>query len=927
MISFLFLENPKKETKPSAVVTQNGPSNKIVQSDARNLGVMSIPEQVLANARKNKGQYQNYYGFVGIEPKLLNIIDEKNIHLHYNKPQPSKIVTTTNRFSIEKLHPSSKPIAATSRFSIEKPQDSEFIPREEYDIFKGQNQMHIDIYQPRNNIPDSVNYMHVMPAGPTALYGEVKDLIGHNGFSGKRTDIVPSVNEIKTNIPQTFQAKPNLNLYHRAPVIRNENRELPLAPKAYLDAIRSLGIDMATSVKSNLPNPYQKYATILSPMESTVKVAGPSELNHVFKKGPVIKPKPLPVSPRLEPPVTNQNNPKWFQWQKGLAQVQGGTYTNTRSNTLQRNDLGSVNANTHVQSSQNSKGGTQIKQRQVPRLLQQNMNYIDPRWFQWQKGLAQVQGGTYTNTHSNTLQRNDPGSVNTNTHVQSSQNSKGGTQIKQRNNPAIPVSTSNPSNAAAFFASLISRNSPPDKKQVHTTTHNHQWGYGNGQGNGQGIGTPSASGSGGGWGAGGPLNQQMSLPGWSGNPSNGPPWGEKAQEAQQQAQQQAAPPQQRATFQASSNLNHQVPSNLPPNARSIWNTYLLQKAFKQKTWLSMQQKVPSPVLSQHFARQLQPNGNLAYDASSFDPVSLKSKFTMVQGKRSKIPPRATHVLPFLDSRSLLQKKQSQSDMHTDATNIAESSVQINPASGGSNMKVAQHTWGYGNGNGEGNGVGSPGGQGQGGGWGAGGPTKQNTWLPGQQSRKDYIRGQLPLAQFSFDKTVAQKGTRFNMAAKQQVPFTSAVKYDNRVQMIKSGIPITSTMNYYNSQLHRLNNPELLPYRAYYRDVRSTFPDFLRTNIPVTYTSLSYPFLSQNNNNQRTFANYTQGTLATSPAPSGQAISKLNEVYHNNSLIDNKHSPKKENKHFQSFKKSTSVQKKSRQRVKKRQTQKQRLAPR
>ena len=909
------------------MIAQNDPLNKIVQSDVRNLDVTSIPEQVMSNARKNKGQYQNYYGFVGIEPKLLNIIDEKNIHLHYNKPQPSKIVTTTNRFSIEKLHPSSKPTAATSRFSIEKPQNSEFIPREEYDIFKGQNQMHIDIYQPRNNIPDSVNYMHVMPAGPTALYGEVKDLIGHNGFSGKRTDILPSVNEIKTNVPHFFQAKPNLNLYHRAPVIRNENRELPLAPKAYLDAIRSLGVDMAASVKSNLPNLYQKYATILSPMESTVKVAGPSELNHVFKKGPVVKPKFPPASPKLEALVANQNDPKWFQWQKGLAQVQGGTYTNMYSNTLQRNYPVSVNANTYVQSSQNSKGGTQIKQRQIPTLLQQNLNYIDPRWFQWQKGLAQVQGGTYTNTHSNTLQRNDPGSVNANTHVQSSQNSKGGTQIKQRTNPPILAAVSNPSNAAAFFASLISRNSPPDKKQVHTTTHNHQWGYGNGQGNGQGIGTPSASGSGGGWGAGGPLNQQMSLPGWSGNPSNGPPWGEKEQEAQQQAQQQAAPPQQRGTFQALRNLNKQAPSSLPPNARSIWNTYLLQKALKQRSWLSMQQKVPSSILSQHFARQLQPNGNLAYQAYSLDPISLKSKYPMAQDKRSEIPPRATHILPFLDSQSLLQKKQSQSDMHTDATNIAESSVQINPASGGSNMKVAQHTWGYGNGNGEGNGVGSPGGQGQGGGWGAGGPTKQNTWLPGQQSRKDYIGGQLPLAQFSFDKTNGQKSTRFNMATKQQVPFTSAVKKDKKVQMIKSGIPITPAMNYYNSQLHRLNNPELLSYRAYYRDVRSIFPDLLRTNIPVNYTSLSNPFLDQNVNRKRTFANYTRGTLATSPALIGKAISKLNEVYHSNSSIVSRHSPKKENKHVQSFKKSTSVQKKSRQRLKKRQMQKRRLAPR
>lgn len=55
----------------------------------------------------------------------------------------------------------------------------------------------------------------------------------------------------------------------------------------------------------------------------------------------------------------------------------------------------------------------------------------DPRWFTWTQGLAQTSGKTHTNTHSNSLQRNDPGVVATDTHVQSSQGSQSNTNVQQ----------------------------------------------------------------------------------------------------------------------------------------------------------------------------------------------------------------------------------------------------------------------------------------------------------------------------------------------------------------------------------------------------------------------------------------------------------------------------------------------------------------
>ncbi|XP_057309168.1 uncharacterized protein LOC130647358 isoform X2 [Hydractinia symbiolongicarpus] len=540
------------------------PSSKHEVTGVTNAASLLVKET--SSAQKDPGRFQNYMGYTSKE-KPQRVVTE-----------PGQALAFTNKPVAEQVT-----VPGSQRYRIARP------PQGNQWLLPARNQV------PSRHINED----------PRVLYGEVREFLNHDRyFNGDKRTGVLQPNEI-----EDLEKKLNIKLkpyvrarFHHAPVIRNENKELPFGPHAYLNYPKTQfgGQPMLPSVaKSTFPGPpipplaLFKHGSVPSFREKVhkaVKVSGPSaflvDQNIGFKKSPV---------------------PKF---------VPQGPFPNPNANPYHRNPAAA-----------------------------------DPRWFTWTKGLASTAGGTHSNTHSNTLQRNDPGTANADTHVQSSQNAGGKTNVKQMYNLPAQYST--------LYQNQFPQNAPAQTKQVHTENHNHQWGFGNGNGNGNGVGTPGGSGSGGGWGSGGPLSQKINLPGWDGNPPDGPPWGDKAEEARAKQQQQQQQQQQQKSFVAINNPPAAVPT-FPANARELWNRYIAQK------------------------------------------------------------------------------KQSTSEMHTDATNIASSGVKINPANG-QHVGVQNHQWGYGNGNGDANGHGEGGGTGDAGGWGAGGPVKQNTWLPGQQQQpKNFI---------------------------------------------------------------------------------------------------------------------------------------------------------------------------------------------
>ena len=371
---------------------------------------------------------------------------------------------------------------------------------------------------------------------------------------------------------------------------------------------------------------------------------------------------------------------------------------------------------------------------QIASINNKPANQLDPRWFGWTQGLAQTQGTSKTNTHSNSLQKNDPGTVETNTHVTSTQNSEGQTDVKQMFGGGFP-SPPYTSNFHGYPPQLqqqqqlqqaqrtaaVTRNFRPQAivnfqqqnqqlntfargyqpqlkisnflkqqqqqqqeaqkrkqiqmnqlnqllqqqraaaaqaRQINTVTHNHQWGYGNGNGNGHGTGSQGASGSGGGWGTGGPLSQNINLPGWGGNPPEGPPKEPKSDDQQQRSNLIA------------NKLYNIATHPLPAKTMALWNAYI-QAVVSSQT-----------------------------DSSA-------------------------------------TTRQSVSDAHADTTNEAASGVVINPTNG-NHVAASNHQWGFGNGNGIAHGAGKGGGDANGGGWGAGGPTHQTTRISQPNGRRSFI---------------------------------------------------------------------------------------------------------------------------------------------------------------------------------------------
>merc|ERR1719457_292141 len=127
--------------------------------------------------------------------------------------------------------------------------------------------------------------MSVMPNGPTSMVAEVQGLLTTE-LGQKRMQIHPNTKGESRG--KSLIAKNNANTfahYHRAPVVRNENKVLPFGPHAYFQQ-NSVRPGLA---RSSFPQPANQNAA-----------------------GPPRKP-----------------NPRWFSWTKGLATTQGTTTTNT----------------------------------------------------------------------------------------------------------------------------------------------------------------------------------------------------------------------------------------------------------------------------------------------------------------------------------------------------------------------------------------------------------------------------------------------------------------------------------------------------------------------------------------------------------------------------------------------------------------------
>ena len=526
-------------------------------------------------------------------------------------------------------------------------------------------------------------YENIMPNGPSALYSEMRELLQNEGLlDQEKRGQVSKINEqslLDIEKKLNIKLKPNIkSRYSHAPIIRNDNRELPFSPHAYFNSVDNIpGVS-----KSTLPE---------NPDDSKVNIVGPTAFmfNHDISpqsmdfQSELLK-QPFKLDQKVGP------DPRWFQWQKGLAMVSGGTYTNTHSNTLQRNDPGTVNANTHVSSSQGAKTGTKISSPAPDQPPRQVVSDSHP--FVQLKQM--VPGSNHVFLH--------PSPDKWNQQPQAAYNSFPYVTQSNFNRPRPQQLLQIPEQFAAMRDLIMQYPHGPWQHQqqqpqnpIHFTQQSHQWGYGNGQGNGNGIGTPSASGSGGGWGAGGPLSQNMNLPGWSGG---------------------GDPPH------SDGSPKRTMDQLLPPNARELWNQFVA----------------------------------------------------------------AT-------------KRQSQSTTHVYNTNVADSSISMNTQSvnSGKNVKVQGHQYGFGNGNGNAQGYGNPGGSGNGGGWGAGGPTYQNTWLPGQQRPR-----QTPLQQKSM---IHSSSLQLAIANSFTAPWL--LKNNKQVQNaenINYGVP-NAVVNAKRSQIPRVKN--------------------------------------------------------------------------------------------------------------------------
>ena len=474
----LFLEHEKKKQQPIQKqqqgvvnVTPSQQQGAVNVNPSQQLGAVNVnpssnqrpqPQALQTHVPVPRGsafvkgpqRFQNMIGFIennNVKPPVIT--NEKSSVLWTNRPVANEVsIPGTSRFHIGRVNPYEQ--------TSNKP--NQYFP------FMTSHEIHT---LPENDLQKkTMNYMRVMPDGPSALYSEVRELLNK---------------EKKINI----QVKPNIRTrYHHSPVIRNDIKELPYSPHAYLNVPNIISEPdgppgIAKSTFPMTPQDYKRSGN-LPPINSQNGV------------------------PQVGEPQIGPSDPRWFSWLKGLATVKGGTYTNTHSDTLQRNDPGTAAADTQVSSSQNSQGGTKIK------IKNWNKNPAPSSWKSPQS--VPQQGGTNDANNGAILNAMfmPKQSVTPNRQIVGVTRQTVG--VTRQTQSSEPMQTSEP------------------MPQQHETTHNHQWGYGNGNGKGNGVGTPGASGSGGGWGAGGPLSQQVNLPGWEGNPPDGPPWGKSAQDDQQQ---------------------------------------------------------------------------------------------------------------------------------------------------------------------------------------------------------------------------------------------------------------------------------------------------------------------------------------------------------------------------------------------------------
>ena len=265
----------------------------------------------------------------------------------------------------------------------------------------------------------------------------------------------------------------------------------------------------------------------------------------------------------------SQLDPRWFGWTQGLAQTQGASKTNTHSNSLQKNDPGTVETNTHVTSTQNSEGQTDVKQMYGGGLpsspfVSNFQGYPpDPQQQQQQQQQQAQRAAAFTRNFG--PQQQNQRSTNAfgggyQPQLKISNFLKQQQQQQQQAQKRKQIMQMNQLNQL-----LQQQRAASQARQINTVTHNHQWGYGNGNGNGHGTGSQGASGSGGGWGTGGPLSQNVNLPGWGGNPPDGPPKDPKSNVQQQQ--------QQRNNMMANK-LYNIATHPLPAKTMALWNAYI-----------------------------------------------------------------------------------------------------------------------------------------------------------------------------------------------------------------------------------------------------------------------------------------------------------------------------------------------------------------
>lgn len=440
------------------------------------------PESVIALSETAKAlekdlkKFQNYYGF--------------------------------DRDNKDPLRHASKTIEQTgnSRFQISKPQKLNTAIR----------------FEPHSKIADKKStaneYMSVLPNGPTSMVSEIQGTLTTE-LGNKRMQISAE----KRIPPYTKQLNVkngggSFYKYHRAPVVRNENKVLPFGPHAYFHPANSLitPFEFARGLgKSSFPSK-PNVVQILRPSVFSPHLNGISQFTP---KSNVEKYKA---------------NPRWFKWTKGLATTNGVTTTNTHSNSNQ-NEPGSVTMNNQVTSSQQSQGSTDIKNIfKIPKALMMssnNMKYLS-------LSPSSIPLISKTNGIQMTVMPNGR-SFFQNIKLQGNQR-----KIAFRQKQAFAQDIRNSKNKVLSNRHYL--NTSVHKKDVHKTEHKHQWGFGNGNGHGNGVGNPGASGSGGGWGAGGPLNSKVNFPGWNGPPS-------------------------RFISQLSKNRR------LPPITREMWNSFLAEK--------------------------------------------------------------------------------------------------------------------------------------------------------------------------------------------------------------------------------------------------------------------------------------------------------------------------------------------------------------